>query len=939
MRNRSFRGYAERSNKGFNPLRFPDTSQRILRESERMLQGMREVQRSEINNRREMLGALRENAATEEQIHKEHGDMQMQFAKAYKEAELQPIKVQLQDIKNRKDISKLRRAEQEKAWDDIKELVPQAFKAFGKIQDARLEAANIAAKNAVTEHGLTLEMFTHQDQINKQTEAIKSGSSNLLAIKSGGLTKEQAYAISRMSGMEVASAHRLLANRYGSTGWEQFYNTNVMNSRLEDGRLYRELLSNTKDNVYKDIMAHYNAKRAEYISLLPKGEDGRPLFTDEFIAGEVKPFMNIHKESIRSTAEEQKLNNLQWQEESDVATNLESYLKSPGQSGIPWSNASENFDKLVSIYAGNDPTRIGEERRYMIKHLEHLAKNGKLPEHIAFDIIDKPTIQLGRDKAGKPTGPLQSKGTLYPEEFKGLIDIYATRNNMLEEQQEKAAESDANLVAANITTMLREGKHFSANMQNKIRELIETNGWDIDHPKFRDFKGALNAEEIEMGAAVKALDILKERQGGKLYEKDLLHVKYPAIIRERYKADISDSLDKVTNGAKDQLAAVRKVPRSILGELQDTTSSVTADRMKPYAEKLFYAHFHSEELVTKYKDPDARANAAAARAEEQMRSGVGNWKLNGKVGDGANFQVLEGNNVADQTGDILLKIDENKDYAFTPGILPEVVANKIINYGKTGNQSDFLNSVASKFPNMSVHEVARKLAAANGASQQEIMAIEAKGADRAQYYVDQEWKRNVLCHPSLAKVSRACAATALKNGEINAYNVALDAAKDPVKVNYGQGNDYDVYNAPHGGLSKGAEKWGKPVDQTSVDEILDFTRQGRADEFGPWGITGSWIQHCVDNGICSPEDAFDETIQRRIAITQMNDEVSNFRIPDGVGIGAVLPGAGHADFTTPRAFEEPSPGARALARMGFNWWLLKDNQKEQVNELMGRFVQ
>ena len=71
----------------------------------------------------------------------------------------------------------------------------------------------------------------------------------------------------------------------------------------------------------------------------------------------------------------------------------------------------------------------------------------------------------------------------------------------------------------------------------------------------------------------------------------------------------------------------------------------------------------------------------------------------------------------------------------------------------------------------------------------------------------------------------------------------------------------------------------------------------------------------------------------------MNDEVSNFRIPDGVGIGAVLPGAGHADFTTPRAFEEPSPGARALARMGFNWWLLKNNQKEQVNELMGRFVQ
>ena len=932
MRNLSFRGYARGSNKGFNPLRIPDTSQRILRESERTLQGMREVQRSEINNRREMLGALRENAATEERMHKEHGDMQMQFAKAYKEAELQPIKVQLQDIKNRKEISKLKRAEQKEAWDDIKELVPKAFKTFGSIQDERIKAANIAAQNAVTEHGLTLEMFTQREQVKEQIEAIKAGTSYLLEKnkKGGILTEEQALAIDRLSGMELVSAHKLLAHRYGTEGWENFKNTELLNSRLKDGRLYSELLGNTKDDVYKDRMAHYDAMRAEYISRLPKGEDGKPLFTDDFIAGDIKPFMNVDREQVRREAAEQRVNNIQWQRDDDKAKNLLAYLRDPGESGQPWSNAATNFDKMVRIYAGNDSKRIGQERRHLTKLLTHLANEGILPEHIAQDIIDKPTIQLGRDKAGKLTGPLQSKGVLYPEEFQELFAVYDTRNEMLETQQERAAESDANLVAANITVMLKDGKHFSANMKNKIYEFIKTNGWDIDHPRFRDFKGALNAEQIEMGPARQALDELRERQGGKLYEKDILHVKYPALIREEYGKYISDSLDKVTGGAKLQLAAVRKVPRDILGELQLPNSSVVADKMKPYAEKLFYAHFHSEDLL-KITNADDRANAAVDRAEKQMRSGVGNWKLNGKV---ANFLVLEGNNVADRTGNILRKMEEDRNYAFTPGILPEVVANKVINYGKAGNQSDFLNSVASKFPNMSVHEVARKLAAANGASHQEVMAIEARGADRAQYYVDQEWKRNVLCHPSLAKVARACAATAAKNGETDAFSVPADAMKDPKVVNYGQGNDYDVYNAPHGGLSKGSEKWGKPVNETSVNEILSFTRQGRADQFGPWGLTGTWIQHCVDNGICSPEDVFDESIQKRLAITQYQDEVSNFRID-----GYLLPGAGHADFTSPRAFAFPPDVDKLMARMGFEPWRMRDAQRDTIGNLVERFVQ
>ena len=153
MRNLSFRGYAQRGNKGFNPLRIRAQSERILRESQRVLEGMSRVQQAEIQNRREVLGAMKENSYKEQNQRDRNFSLQKQFAEAYQKAELQNIQVKIDDAKRSATVAEIRGKEQAAARKQLAALIPKAFAAAGEFQQRRVDEARKVAANVIADHG------------------------------------------------------------------------------------------------------------------------------------------------------------------------------------------------------------------------------------------------------------------------------------------------------------------------------------------------------------------------------------------------------------------------------------------------------------------------------------------------------------------------------------------------------------------------------------------------------------------------------------------------------------------------------------------------------------------------------------------------------------------------------------------------------------------
>ena len=131
MKNIQYKGSASRKAPSFKTL--PNTWRQHLYASERTIRGMQDVQRATLHNREQQLGSLKENAIKEESWSKQVENFRRSSADVFKEHITRDYKTQLDSIKSQ--------YLDDKAREDLIDLIPKAAEAWSKIDDQLMERA------------------------------------------------------------------------------------------------------------------------------------------------------------------------------------------------------------------------------------------------------------------------------------------------------------------------------------------------------------------------------------------------------------------------------------------------------------------------------------------------------------------------------------------------------------------------------------------------------------------------------------------------------------------------------------------------------------------------------------------------------------------------------------------------------------------------------
>ena len=847
-----FRGQVRR--KGYNPVQVPDQSQKILNEADRTLRGMQQVQQADLENRRAYIDALKDNQRKEEIVRDKNFNLQTEFAKAYKDAEMQHYETRLRDVKTQEL--------EDQQWQELKDLIPKAIQSIGTIANQRDEHLKAAGTEIATRWGLTPEELNFFKHAGQNIDWADAGMNRVkMRLEAAGAPSEVLEKVMNLSGRKLLGAMEYSLSNYGKNSYPTYINEKRNQVIPGLNKSLADLENDTSGTHAAEYRVGLRYHEGQFLAAFKKGENA---YDDAFLAKHVRPWMNKKHDTLMAEQHERDRKSYKAQDQKRKKDNLGGKIfgdgaANPGQGLLEWWNSE----------SGGLASERGRVRRESFNLIAAMATSGELSQD-QWNQIRNTEVKVG-DK-------VTTIGRQWSDETAVVNSAFTARFKLENE-------------AHNAKT-----KNFDIKMNQAVKQTHMQLGRRLNDLEIAEIKENYRDNNVTLGSWLTDYEnqnVLMKEVGQNLINQRVLdgtftmaHLYsgiYPPELmtkeNEKLTVDNPESV-KTTNYVSSVKQAIAASINKVLPDADKRSSQV--EIMSGRAENRLRENVRDAIIGGKYKSVAEAWEQEAKNLSNEIKAQDGEWAVKTEggqpvYGPSGGFLHLEKTNQWEVAGkEYVDKAEVDRNWISIQGsVKPEHLEE--LDKWEDGPKEipSWVFKLDSVYQNKDPYEIMNTILRANGSK----TVIEPPGGARAVNYVHPLVKKLLTNKPSLAKTSRGMSiTTSMMNKESNSFEPMLDLIKPKETVN--TDNEHDGFDAMNysgkSGMTTGTDTFGKPIIEMPISEVMNLQDRGSINGVGAYQFTPQDINHFVRSGQLSPDEIFDESVQKRLAITKIWEDAGIF---------------------------------------------------------------
>lgn len=843
MRNLTFRGYAQ--NKGFDPLRVPDQTWKLQRETEIKTQSLRDIRTQNSKNRGEFLNRLESKHFKEADQSAKNFKSKQDFDKAFQDGVLQNIQQKYLDY----GVKAQEHQRKAKEWERLTDLIPQAVGAYVQAEELRFNAAvkegtrkyrsapeyvkknwNLLANAKATDAALNplRDQFADFDQNWHMINNMKPWQ------KYGAVASH----IKDYGKYQLAADINALAN---SKTLVDDKGKNLAQNRLSKDNLSTSPLFAQVDVIFDNVLD----------TKFPADQYSEHLYNEVIV-----PALEEHKEQLKLEISQEvagnrketatNIRNQEFYDELNVAEDI-------GQGFVSWiqngSNPKDNLD-------------VAEQQ------LGQLLESGKISDW-QLSIIKNQDIEID--------GKKYKVGKRWEQRFHRLDDIVTARGKKLADRRQAEMEGlSGNLADKKISFEQDQGRKMRSNewKQHILNELDQNNVSKLEREKYFPWVKAGMAEQKGIISDQEEMLELLEMDGN-LKRFHLLKV--DPSIRQKWLDRILGT-DKLTDSQKTDFNQIIELQVKESGGGITTVPGLMNTQNKNIARKAkreLWSQYPDFLIKNDTMDPYAAAEKLAESIRIKIEKGLGGYAREidpitktqyvGKKGkwisahDPTSFRLAE--EYADKTQSDPTSLNR-------PGFLEESDVEELVAWhnGRSSKEPDFLEHLAVADKTRTKFQIKRDIINAEFGK-----VIKAEGTEKIIQYVPAQERKYLQNCPSLAKTYWTL--------DVNNENHKAIAQMEinPAYFEFNQENPYGVVETGQG-LQNIGNLFGIEESQVTIGNLIDLGNRNMAQYFGAYGMSTNTLKKAVSSGQVQRDEYFTPELQDGLKGEMLYDESSVFFI-------------------------------------------------------------
>lgn len=847
-----FRGQVRR--KGYNPVQVPDQSQKILNEADRTLRGMQQVQQADLENRRAYIDALKDNQRKEEIVRDKNFNLQTEFAKAYKDAEMQHYETRLRDVKTQEL--------EDQQWQELKDLIPKAIQSIGTIANQRDEHLKAAGTEIATRWGLTPEELNFFKHAGQNIDWADAGMNRVkMRLEAAGAPPEVLEKVINLSGRKLLGAMEYSLSNYGKNSYPTYINEKRNQVIPGLNKSLADLENDTSGTHAAEYRVGLRYHEGQFLAAFKKGENA---YDDAFLAKHVRPWMNKKHDTLMAEQHERDRKSYKAQDQKRKKDNLGGKIfgdgaANPGQGLLEWWNSE----------SGGLASERGRVRRESFNLIAAMATSGELSQD-QWNQIRNTEVKVG-DK-------VTTIGRQWSDETAVVNSAFTARFKLENEAHNaKTKNFDIKMNQAVKQTHMQLGRRLNdleiAEIKENYRDNNVTPGsWLTDYENQNVLMKEVGQNLINQRVLDGTFTMAHLYSG--IYPPELMTKE-----NEKLTVDNPESV-KTTNYVSSVKQAIAASINKVLPDADKRSSQV--EIMSGRAENRLRENVRDAIIGGKYKSVAEAWEQEAKNLSNEIKAQDGEWAVKTEggqpvYGPSGGFLHLEKTNQWEVAGkEYVDKAEVDRNWISIQGsVKPEHLEE--LDKWEDGPKEipSWVFKLDSVYQNKDPYEIMNTILRANGSK----TVIEPPGGARAVNYVHPLVKKLLTNKPSLAKTSRGMSiTTSMMNKESNSFEPMLDLIKPKETVN--TDNEHDGFDAMNysgkSGMTTGTDTFGKPIIEMPISEVMNLQDRGSINGVGAYQFTPQDINHFVRSGQLSPDEIFDESVQKRLAITKIWEDAGIF---------------------------------------------------------------
>ena len=877
--------------RGFDPLIVPDQTQKFINEGNRTVGAMKDVQAATERNRANFLQGLRDSQTRETQIRQSNKEFKDEWQKAYHEAELQPLKVEIKNAKLKAEEADKRDADQKALW----KLIPKAAVQVYRVNQSNLARANEIASEFVTKHHLTTAEanLMHAKRMGLEVNELEL---NALKTKLGTTLNESEIDKAFGQSARVLQAQRAVTLNNAAKGYLGDIETWIKAG--EGGCLTGDAAKGLKFRCVGDIGNKDIEMSKEDEKLLldayelewkkSKGftktnkETGEVIsqYDDKFWRAHATPELQRARKFLIAKGHKNRNDQVIQKEHDAIDIKIKEYLV--GTDGRYRGDSFAMFMRTENPL--NDPDKYKQLRGQYIDSVARMAEDGQLSYEQLREIrnqdvyLDKP-----KSEGGKSSGKL---GDLYAEEW-GEINAAIGRRQAVKEENDKYKFKE---IEGQITEKLAEmqagGRPPTEEERDLVmRDIAGDSGYDYTkHPRYNYTLSALAKEESDKLAEFRLND-------GSLTMKYLLTSEniHPETLKKylplaKNYEENKASMDAVLGGLEGNITT----------EFRDATFNpgnrgTEIKRMTANAKRKFRVA-----VIKGLKNKTYASYAEAVEKEatiitDQIKNKTDIFAISDNL---IGFKLFRKTpeQFAKSVRDVAAKDKENFLSKEGKKVLNDKQLDEIEHWARSGQTHAIVSRLDTEvYKNLTSTQITNKLLVKHGRD-----PIEPSKWERLDSYVRPELHYLLANKPSLSKTIRATTLTAEAAGEPDPMIPIIEGIKDRLiefkAAKAGVSSFEMVDGQPH--------KGNVPLTDVPIKEVKDLANVGKFCEIGPYKLLMKDIKWATDHAVITEDAPLSEENQKLIKKAVMQRECSMIQCKTATG-DADCPGVGHKHIVKP----------------------------------------
>ena len=870
-----YQGYAQRT--GFDPIKAPDQTARILAEGQRVIRGMEAVQSQTRRNNDAQLAGLQRKNQLEEQNRNQNYNLDKSFRERYQKALENRYRARLNNVEIAAKDSALK---SERKINDI-ETITKSLSQFSGIlatkyseyKEKKGEAEELAGFNAVFEMGITMEEFNALKSGEAKLDSFDEATNSVVQqLQERGVSAEQINQIRSLSGRRQYGAMKAFAIQ-GADNYPLFRAENQDKEFQVGDQTYT---LNTARNAGPSVWAAVNAQlRNEYLKQY-RGLDAK--FLNEYLFKGMRDTENQEKISFANDRQKALAAEFKENQTNELVTDF----KASGAQGIlDW----------IQRTSGGTSVGLRNQRLASISILTDMAKTGQFT---AQDLDDLKALGVTLNGSSTP----KAFGELYGRDLTELsvaIDSFNRREYEqdkfdLEVRKDQAEKELHDYVTQNGPLSNEEKKQYEEWWRKTFQEFPPS--------------GITKFTTTEELADQEADQLLEAKaRVGQLTTLELMSGRYSTNLINKYRQFAQQGDTASNQFVTSQKKAVDQMIKEQLGTLAIGSEQQAAEFYMMQA--MAYQDLEQRAAIEMKNGatPEAAYQKAAFDMRNDIKNGLGRYAL--KTGPDGKPDIQGGYRIFQTSGDaidqkrrfetirsVATKLSDKGINPFAqPGLFGPGELRQIEAVGKGAPVPAIIYNMNKLYPKMTPWEIMDMVMEAEG--KQPIT----KPAAAAVYDgVRPEFRSLLTSKPSLARTVQAYT---MSGGPGQPYKALLDLIASKESSNDTANGGYDSMNTGGSagghvahGSGTGTAKFGRPLTQMTVGEVMDMQARGVLHATGRYQIIGSTLAGLVSRGKANRSDLYDQNTQDKLAIALIQGRAGKF-FSGEVGASAVIGGMGN----------------------------------------------